>query len=116
MEQQIPFAVAAIIWIFIGLLAIWSLVWKGVALWHAAKRDEKWWYFFLLIINTAGILEIIYLAFVAKIWSKKVEPVIPPSPATPVAPTPASVAPVATSVPAEKESPKIAEQSTTTNK
>jgi hypothetical protein len=35
-------------------------------LWFAAKRDQKWWFLVLLILNTAGVLEIIYIFFVAK--------------------------------------------------
>jgi hypothetical protein len=49
------------------LVLIWSLFWKGFALWYAAKRDEKWWFIALLILNTAGILEIIYIFFIAKV-------------------------------------------------
>jgi hypothetical protein len=49
------------------LLVIWSLAWKGLALWHAARRREKTWFVILLLVNTAGILEIIYLFAVAKI-------------------------------------------------
>lgn len=49
------------------LLILWSVVWKGLALWHAARRGESWWFIALLIINTAGILEIIYLFVIAKI-------------------------------------------------
>lgn len=45
---------------------------KGYALWNAAKRDEKWWFIALLIVNTAGILELIYLFFVVKKWHKGV--------------------------------------------
>jgi methionyl-tRNA synthetase len=41
---------------------------KGYALWTAAKRDEKWWFIILLVVNTVGILELIYLYFVAKKW------------------------------------------------
>ena len=44
-----------------------SVVLKGYALWTASKRDEKWWFIILLVVNTMGILEIIYLLFVAKI-------------------------------------------------
>ncbi len=51
----------------IVLLLIWNLFWKGFALWHAAKRGDKWWFIAMLIINTAGILEIVYLFFFAKI-------------------------------------------------
>lgn len=49
------------------LVLVWSLFWKGLALWHASKRDEKKWFIALLILNTLGILEIIYLFFVVKI-------------------------------------------------
>ena len=43
------------------LVMVWSLAWKGLALWRAAGRKDKWWFIALLIINTMGILEIIYL-------------------------------------------------------
>ncbi len=46
------------------------LVLKGYALWNAAKRDEKWWFIVMLVVNTIGILELIYLAFIVKKWSK----------------------------------------------
>lgn len=46
----------------IALLAIWTLIWKGFALWYAARNHQKKWFILLLIVNTAGILEIIYLA------------------------------------------------------
>ena len=43
------------------LLLVWSLYWKARALWRAARKDDKLWFVALLIINTAGILEILYL-------------------------------------------------------
>lgn len=52
---------------FVLLLVLWSLFWKGLALWHAARRGEPWWFVILMVVNTAGILEIIYLFFVAKL-------------------------------------------------
>lgn len=51
---------------FFFALVAWSLVWKGLALWHASKRGEQWWFVALLVINTAGILDIIYLFFFAR--------------------------------------------------
>jgi hypothetical protein len=54
---------------FIGLfliLALWSFFWKGLALWHSARRGHTWWFVIMLVVNTAGILEIIYLFFVLK--------------------------------------------------
>ena len=42
-------------------IIIWSLVWKGLALWRAGRNGDKKWFVALLIINTLGILEILYL-------------------------------------------------------
>ena len=50
----------------IGLLAVWTLVWKGLALWKAAKLGHKRWFVALLIINTLGILDILYLYVFSK--------------------------------------------------
>lgn len=49
------------LWGVILIGALWSIVWKGLALWVAARRQEKIWFILLLLINTLGILEIIYL-------------------------------------------------------
>lgn len=43
--------------------AAWTIAWKGIALWRSARRDDFWWFVALLIINTLGILEIIYIVF-----------------------------------------------------
>ncbi len=51
----------------IFLLILWSGFWKGLALWHSARNGKPWWFIVLLIVNTAGILEIIYLFLVAKL-------------------------------------------------
>jgi len=48
------------------LIVAWSLIWKGLALWKSAQRREKWWFVALLIINTVGILEILYLYVFSK--------------------------------------------------
>lgn len=44
-------------------IVIWSIPWKGFALWKSARRGESIWFIVLLLINTAGILEILYLFF-----------------------------------------------------
>ncbi|EKD80312.1 MAG: hypothetical protein ACD_40C00144G0003, partial [uncultured bacterium] len=41
------------------LLAIWSLVWQGIALWKAARNDDRYWFLALLLLHTAGILDIL---------------------------------------------------------
>lgn len=48
------------------LIITWSLVWKALALWHSARNNQLVWYIALLVINTVGILEIIYLLFFRK--------------------------------------------------
>jgi hypothetical protein len=52
--------------LFILLLA-WMFVWKGLALWHSARRGQYWWFLILLVVNTFGILELVYLFGVAKL-------------------------------------------------
>jgi methionyl-tRNA synthetase len=52
---------------FLPLFALWSLFWKGLALWHSAQRGQSWWFVALLVINTLGILEIVYLLVIAKL-------------------------------------------------
>ncbi|MEI7777208.1 MAG: DUF5652 family protein [bacterium] len=47
------------------LVLIWSLVWKGLALWKSAQRQEKWWFIVMLVVNSVGILEIIYIFFLS---------------------------------------------------
>lgn len=55
------------------LLLAWSLLWKGLALWKSAQRKEKIWFIVLLVINTVGLLEILYL-FVFSKYERKTIP------------------------------------------
>ena len=48
------------------VLAVWSIFWKGWALWIAARNQQKAWFVVLLIVNTLGILEIIYIFAIGK--------------------------------------------------
>jgi len=61
------------IWAMLGVitLAIWSMVWKCISLWHAARNNSRLWFIILLIFNTAGILDLIYIFGVAKIKTDK---------------------------------------------
>jgi hypothetical protein len=59
------FAGAAGAWLLV--LIVWSLFWKGLALWHSGRRGQPWWFVIMLIVNTVGILEIIYLFAVCKL-------------------------------------------------
>jgi hypothetical protein len=48
-------------------IVIWSLVWKGLALWKSARRGEKYWFIALLVINIIGLFEMLYI-FVITPW------------------------------------------------
>ena len=52
-------------WILIPIL-LWTLFWKGCALWIAVQNNQKKWFVALLVLNTVGILEIIYIFYIVK--------------------------------------------------
>lgn len=52
--------------ILLILIVIWDGVWKLIALWKSARRNQLVWFIILAIINSAGILPIVYLAFFQK--------------------------------------------------
>jgi len=56
----------------LGVAIVWSLVWKGLALWKSARKSQSIWFVILLVVNTLGILEILYIFLFSKIgYSKK---------------------------------------------
>jgi hypothetical protein len=50
----------------VAIITMWTLPWKGVALWKAARRQEKWWFIAILVINSLAILEILYIFLFSK--------------------------------------------------
>ena len=61
MQELFPFASQPVAIVLFVLLIVWSVVWKGIALWRAARNSHLAWFIVMLILNTAGILEIIYI-------------------------------------------------------
>jgi hypothetical protein len=53
------------------LLVLWTLPWKAIALWRAARNRHLAWYICIFIFNTLAILEIVYIFGYSK---KKSEP------------------------------------------
>jgi hypothetical protein len=51
---------------YVIIVVIWSLFWKGLALWHSARHFQPWWFIIFMFVNTFGILEIIYLFAILK--------------------------------------------------
>jgi methionyl-tRNA synthetase len=47
--------------LLIASVMLWTIILKGYALWAAARGGQKTWFVALLILNTFGILEIVYL-------------------------------------------------------
>jgi hypothetical protein len=45
---------------------IWSIFWKALALWRAARYSQKNWFIAIVILNTLGIVELFYLFYFAK--------------------------------------------------
>lgn len=44
-------------------ILIWTIIWKAVASWKAARKGHLLWFVVFFIVNTAGILPMIYIFF-----------------------------------------------------
>ena len=58
-------------WIILAVL--WTIPWKGVAMWKAARLSHKKWFIALLIINSLAILDIYYIFVVARKYTVETE-------------------------------------------
>jgi hypothetical protein len=56
LQDALPWLIPVII-----VLAIWDTVWKMIALWKSARNNHLVWFIFIGILNTIGILPIIYI-------------------------------------------------------
>ena len=52
-------------WI-IAIVYVWSLVWKAIALWKSARQGQGVWFGVFLVVNTLGLLEILYIFYFAR--------------------------------------------------
>ncbi len=68
-----PSAGFGLFFLFLAVATVWTLILKGFALWHAARGSQKWWFVAILLINTLGILEIVYLVWFRPEASSKKE-------------------------------------------
>ena len=53
-------------------VSLWTLLWKGLALWKAAQKGRRNWFIALLVINSLGIFEIAYIYFIDKKLDKTI--------------------------------------------
>jgi len=65
MAFDIASIMAATPWWWIPLI-IWEAIWKGIAMWKAARHSQLKWFIAILVINSVGILPIVYLKFFQK--------------------------------------------------
>jgi len=56
LHEYLPWLITGII-----VLAIWDSVWKLIALWKSARNNHLAWFICIAIINTLGILPIVYI-------------------------------------------------------
>ena len=61
LNPQTPGGVASII-----ILSIWGLIWKSLGFWKSARSNERLWFIGFVILQTLGILEILYLCVFSK--------------------------------------------------
>ncbi len=43
------------------VIVVWTLIWKAFSLWKSASKKQPIWFIVLLLVNTLGILEILYI-------------------------------------------------------
>lgn len=48
------------------MIIVWTAIWKGFALWKSAKNNSPVWFIAILLVNTFGVLEIIYIFIFSK--------------------------------------------------
>ncbi|OHA49071.1 MAG: hypothetical protein A2806_01920 [Candidatus Terrybacteria bacterium RIFCSPHIGHO2_01_FULL_48_17] len=53
------------LWVLIPLM-LWAIPWKGWALWRAATRNDRGWFIVLLVLQTLGVVDILYIFIFSK--------------------------------------------------
>lgn len=64
--QQISTDLGVPLWLLAIALA-WAAFWKVLALWKSARNNQPIWFVVIFVINTLGILEILYIFLFSKI-------------------------------------------------
>lgn len=56
----------ATVTVLVLLAILWTLPWKGIALWKSARNNQPVWFTVLFLVNTLAVLEILYIFLFAK--------------------------------------------------
>lgn len=61
--MNLPHLPETLVWLMpiIIILMIWDTVWKLIALWKAGRNNHLAWFICIALINTIGILPIVYI-------------------------------------------------------
>ncbi|MBD3238196.1 MAG: hypothetical protein GF332_00955 [Candidatus Moranbacteria bacterium] len=71
--QVIPSEHFDLIKIIVVAVLVWTIPWRAMALWKSARRGQVGWFIFFILIQTGGLLEIIYLVFLSKVKVKNID-------------------------------------------
>lgn len=58
------------IWL-LALVVVWDAIWKLIALWKSARNKHYAWFIIMGIVNTIGILPILYIYIFSKLGKPK---------------------------------------------
>lgn len=58
----------------LAIFIVWSAVWKLLALWKAGRNNSPVWFIVLALVNTLGILDILYIFVFSECCKKKTSP------------------------------------------
>lgn len=53
-------------YMWVVYLSLATMPIKGFALWYSSRLSQKWWFIALFVTSTLGILDLIYILFVAR--------------------------------------------------
>lgn len=56
---------------FLLLVLFWDAIWKIASMWKAAKKNSPIWFVVLAIVNSVGILPILYIYVFSEMGKKK---------------------------------------------
>jgi hypothetical protein len=48
------------------IILVWSNIWKFIAMWKAGRNNSLGWFIIFALVNTVGILEILYIFVFSK--------------------------------------------------
>lgn len=68
--QETATAIGIPLWVLIAAL-IWSAIWKALGLWKSARNKSIVWFIVIFLVNTLGILEILYIYVFSKMKRSK---------------------------------------------